>query len=153
MKFKNYKSAIHNFAHSFQSIDYMKSPKLAVNILLKLYKQGLEPNATFDFINDSIKPEEAKSEGSIQLLIDYKDWLVEHCNRHNCDKNSLEKLEIKIWTDFEKAIVPKGMNNSKQICIQTKTIWKAIGMEEEVIKIAQDEVFNQRYLETGLPEM
>ena len=37
MKYKNYKSAIHNFTHSFISIDYMKSGRLAVNVLIDLH--------------------------------------------------------------------------------------------------------------------
>ena len=47
MKYKNYKSAIHNFAHSFQSLDYMKSPKQSFNVLVDLANLGLEPKATF----------------------------------------------------------------------------------------------------------
>lgn len=54
MKFKNYKSAIHNFAHSFMSIDYMKSGQLAVNVLINRYNLKMEPEATFDFINKTI---------------------------------------------------------------------------------------------------
>ena len=34
MKFKNYKSAVHNFADSFQSGDFSKSGKLALNALI-----------------------------------------------------------------------------------------------------------------------
>jgi len=56
MKFKNYKSAIHNFAHSFMSIDCMKSGRLAVNVLIDLYNLKHEPEATFDFVNKTIKP-------------------------------------------------------------------------------------------------
>ena len=46
MKYKNYKSAIHNFTHSFMSIDYMKSGRLAVNVLIDLHKIGKENKAT-----------------------------------------------------------------------------------------------------------
>ena len=56
MKYKNYKSAIHNFAHSFMSIDYMKSGRLAENVLIYLHNKGLETIATFDFIGQSIQP-------------------------------------------------------------------------------------------------
>lgn len=54
MKYKNYKSAIHNFAHSFMSIDYGKSGRLAINVLIDSYNKGFEPKADFDFINLTI---------------------------------------------------------------------------------------------------
>ncbi len=153
MKYKNYKSAIHNFAHSFQSIDYMKSGKLAVNVLINLKNKGIKPIAKFDFINKTIEPVDASSKESVKLLNDYIDWLPDHFLKHNCDINGLEGLQLTIWTDFDKAFSPQEMNNCKQICIQTETKWKAFGKDEEIITISQDELIDNRYLETGLPEM
>lgn len=153
MRFKNYKSAIHNFAHSFQSIDYMKSPKLAVNVLIALKNSGVKPIAEFDFINKTIQPKEAISKESMQLLNDYVEWLPEHCKRHNCDFAKLEKLQLIIWIDFDKAFTPERMSNSKQICVQTETRWKAADKNEEIISIVQNEIFKEQYLKTGLPEM
>ena len=54
MKYKNYKSAIHNFTHSFISIDYTKSGQLAINVLIDLYKLGIENKAIFSFIDKTI---------------------------------------------------------------------------------------------------
>ena len=71
MRYKNYKSAIHNFSHSFLSIDYMKSGRLAVNVLINLHKNGKENKATFDFIKKEIKPKEAETKESKELLNDY----------------------------------------------------------------------------------
>lgn len=71
MKYKNYKSAIHNFTHSFISIDYMKSGHLAVNVLIDLYNLGLETKSTFDFINRTIQPDKAQSKESRQLLVSF----------------------------------------------------------------------------------
>jgi hypothetical protein len=88
MKFKNYKSAIHNFAHSFMSIDYMKSGRLAINVLIDLNSKGLETKATFDFLRQSIEPTEANSKESKKLLTDYLDWLPDHFTRHDCDVSS-----------------------------------------------------------------
>src|SRR5690606_24658948 len=85
MKYKNYKSAIHNFTHSFISIDYMKSGRLAVNVIIELHNAGLESKATFDFINKSIRPTKAESTESRQLMDNYLDWLPEHFKNHNCD--------------------------------------------------------------------
>ena len=94
MKYKNYKSAIHNFSHSFMSIDYTKSGRLAVNVIINLYKIGKENKATFDFIKNEIKPKEAETEESKQLLKDYLNWLPEHFKKHDCDLTKLEKIGL-----------------------------------------------------------
>lgn len=153
MKFKNYKSAIHNFADSFQSVDYSKSGKLAFNVLIHLNNLKLKPSATFDFVNKTIQPEEAISKESKQLLNDYLDWLPTHFKNHNCDLDKLEKLTIDILADFDKAYYPLGMNKAKQISIQTNTSWKADNRDEETIEITLNEIVDDYYLKTGIPEM
>ena len=153
MKFKNYKSAIHNFADSFQSVDYSKSGKLAFNVIIHLNNLKLKPLATFDFVNKTIQPEEAISKESKKLLNDYLDWLPEHFKNHNCDLDKLEKLTIVISADFEKAFYPQGMNKAKQIRLQTKTNWKADNRDEEIIEISLNEIVDDYYLKTGIPEM
>ena len=152
MKYKNYKSAIHNFTHSFMSIDYMKSGRLAVNVLIDLHKIGKENKATFDFIKKEIKPKEAESKESKQLLNDYLNWLPEHFKNHDCDLNKLEKLEITIWTDFNKTITPLRMNNTKKFELHTLTKWKADGRDEQTLEISQTELIKEYYLNIGIPE-
>ena len=153
MKFKNYKSAIHNFADSFQSVDYSKSGKLALNVLIHLNNLKLKPSAIFDFVNKTIQPEEAISKESKKLLNDYLEWLPTHFKNHNCDIDKLEKLTIVISADFEKAFYPRGMNKAKQICIQTKVNWKADNRDEEITEITLNEIVDENYLKTGIPEM
>jgi len=152
MKFKNYKSAIHNFAHSFMSIDYMKSGRLAVNVLIDLYNLKLEPKATFDFINTNILPAEAMTKESNELLKDYLTWLPDHFAAHNSDLTKLERLEITIWTDFDKAITPPGMSNCKEFIVHTATKWKADGRDEQTIEISQTEVIKENFIKLRIPE-
>lgn len=152
MKYKNHKSAIHNFAHSFMSIDYMKSGRLAVNVLIDLYNLKLEPKATFDFIYKTILPIEATTKESIELLKDYLSWLPDHFANHKCDITKLEKLEITIWTDFDKAIVPKGMSNCKEFVVYTTTTWKAEGRDELIIEISQTELIKDSFIKLRIPE-
>ena len=152
MKFKNYKAAIHNFTHSFMSIDYMKSGRLAVNVLIDLHNIKLEPKATFDFINKTILPTEARTKESNELLNDYLTWLPDHFTSHNCDLTKLESLEIIIWTDFEKAITPKGMSNCKEFIVHTMTKWKADGRDEQIIEISQTEVIKENFIKLRIPE-
>lgn len=153
MKYKNYKSAIHNFAHSFMSIDYMKSGRLAINVLIDLYNNGNETKADFDFIKKTIKPKNADSKESRQLMSDYIDWLPEHFDKQNCDLSGLEILQISIWTDFENAVVPQGMNDSVEFSIKTKTRWKATDKELQIIEITQTEIIKRIYLKLRIPEM
>ena len=134
MKFKNYKSAIHNFAHSFMSIDYMKSGRLAVNALIALHNKGLDTKATFDFVGQSIEPTEANSKESKKLLTDYLDWLPDHFIKHDCDLTKLEKLEITISIDFDKAVTPLRMNDAIEFVVLTSTTWKADGKEKNILK-------------------
>ena len=93
MKYKNYKLAIHNFTHSFMSIDYMKSGGLALNVLIDLNNKGIENKATFDFVNKTIKPKEAESKEGRQLLNDYLNWLSEHFENHGYDLKKMDNMK------------------------------------------------------------
>ncbi len=153
MKFKNYKAAIHNFAHSFQSIDYTRSGKLAFNVVAHLNNRNLNPSATFDFIKKTILPTEAISNESKQLLNDYLDWLPSHFKNHNCNLDKLEKLSITITADFDKAFEPPRMNYCKQISVSTQTVWKADGKDEQTIEVSQEELVENNFLKVGTPEL
>ena len=151
MKYKNYSSAIHNFSHSFVSIDYLKSGRLAVNVLIDLLNKNLETSTSFDFINKTINPIEAISKESLELLNDYYNWLPSHFDSHNCDLKKLEKLEVTILIDFGKSFVPKGMNNCIQFDVLCFTKWKANKEEHEIV-IKQSEVIKSNYLKLRIPE-
>jgi hypothetical protein len=131
----------------------MKSGRLAVNILIDLANKEFEPKATFDFVKRTIAPDEANSKESNQLMNDYLNWLPDHFKSHNCDLDKLEKLQITIWTSFDKAITPKGMNNSREILVRTLTKWKANGRDEQTIEITHTEVIKANYLKLRIPEI
>lgn len=152
MKFKNYKSTIHNFAHSFMSIDYMKSGRLAVNVLIDLHNLKHEPKATFNFIDKTIVPIDARTKESYELLNDYLDWMPDHFARHNCDLTKLEVLAITIWTDFDNAKIPKGMSNCKEFIVHTLTKWKADGRDTLTIEMSQTEIIKENFIKLKIPE-
>ena len=152
MKIKNFKSAIHNFAHSFMSIDYTKSGRLAVNVLIDLYNLNLEPKATFDFVNKSIWPTEAETTASKQLLNEYLDWLPEHFNRHNCDLGKLKKLEITVSADFANYRIPPGMSDTIQFVVSSSSKWEADGRDNQLIEIFQTELMKKAFLKSRIPE-
>ena len=152
MKFKNYSSAIHNFAHSFQSIDFRISGILAINILIRLKKQNIVTSTTFDFIAQTITPKQADTKESQQLLKDYLSWLPEHFSNHNCEFAALEKLEITLNIDFDKAFTPIGMSDCKEITMNTIVKWKVKEKDERIINFSEVEVFSNEMLKNGLLE-
>jgi hypothetical protein len=125
----------------------MKSGRLALNVLIELHNVGLESKATFDFLKKSIKPTEAESIESRQLIDDYLDWLPEHFKNHNCDLTKLENLEITFWTDFKNTLPYERNQNDRVFKVSAKTKWKADGKDEEVIEISQSELIPKRILE------
>ncbi|WP_420379366.1 hypothetical protein [Gilvibacter sp.] len=147
MKYKNYKSAIHNFTHSFISIDFMKSGRLAVNALIELHNLGIASKVTFDFINKSINPNQADTNESRELMQDYLCWLPEHFLNHNCDINKLEQLEITLSTDFKKTLPYEKNLNQRIFTILAITKWKADGRNEEIINVSQSELIPKSMLE------
>ncbi len=153
MKIKNFNSAIHNFAHSFQSIDMIKSPKYAVNILIELRNKGIDPIATFDFVNQLIEPIEANTKSSKQLLEDYSSWLPQHFNNHNCDLKLLEKLKVTIEAEFDGMVSPVRTNDGKELVVKTSTKWKLKGKEEQLTNIQQTELIRTTSITHGIPEI
>lgn len=147
MKYKNYKSTIHNFTHSFISVDYMKSGKLAVNVLIDLHNLGLEVKATFDFINKTIIPDEANSEQSRQLMDDYLDWLPEHFKNHNSDLSKVEKLEITLWTDFNNTLPYERNQKDRVFKVSALAKWKSEGGKDEKTEITQSQVIPKELVE------
>jgi len=134
------------------SIDYMKSGRLAVNVLIDLYNLKLEPKVTFDFIAKTIMPTEARTKESGELFNDYLSWLPDHFAQHNCDLTKLEILKITIWTDLDNAKTPSGMSNSKEFVVYTLTKWKADGREEQTIEISQTEIIKENFIKLRIPE-
>jgi hypothetical protein len=130
----------------------MKSPRLAINVLIELNNLKQEPKATFDFVNETIFPASADTRESRELLNDYRNWLPGHFVRHNCDLAQIELLEITIWVDFENAKEIPKMKECKQFVIYTLTRWKAIGREVRMIEISQTEIIREQFLSTKVPE-
>lgn len=134
------------------SIDYMKSGRLAVNVLIDLYNLKIEPKTTFDFVNKTIEPTEARKNESGELLNDYLSWLPDHFLKHNCDLTKVEVLEITIWTDFDNAKTPPGMVNCKEFTVHTLTKWKVESQDEQITEISQTEIIKENFIKLKIPE-
>ena len=131
----------------------MKSGRLAINVLIDLNNIGRPTEFKIDFINKIISPKESISDRSQQLMLDYLDWLPEHLRNHNCDEHLLEKLDIKMWTDFNGAFSPPGMNNDLEVQINCRAKWKIFGRDESVLDISQAEIISKLIIQNGVPEM
>ncbi|WP_226992753.1 hypothetical protein [Leptospira biflexa] len=153
MKIKNFKSAMHNFTHSFLSIDYTHSGKLAVNVLLKLKSEENISIVEFDFINTIISPKIAIDDDSLILLKDYQNWLPKHLRNHNCDYTQLECLNIITQLNKNNIFKPKTMENTFQIEIESETTYKLKNREKQSFKLSLIEIINANYLENGIPNL
>jgi len=148
MKVKNFNSAIRNFAHSLQSIDYTHSGSLAVNALVALHKAGISPNVTFDFMELKIEPAAAVSKSSLRLLNDYRQWLPDHLKNSGCDFSLLEKLSIRISATF-----PLPKKGTSVIVLNTHAEWKLKGRDTEQVDISESIAVKAHHLESGIPEL
>ncbi len=78
MKVKNFKSVIHNFSDSLQSIDYRISSLLVFDEIVLLHsKHGLSA-IEFDFVNKTIAPKIAENKNTKQILDDYLSTYIEY---------------------------------------------------------------------------
>jgi len=102
--------------------------------------------------NKTIQPVQAERKESRQLLLDYLKWLPDHFANHSCDLTKLEKLDITIWTEFDKAFSPPIMDNTLEFTINALTIWKADGRKEQTIRISQIELMKKNFLKLRFPE-
>jgi hypothetical protein len=134
------------------SIDYSKSGRLAVNVLIDLYNVRLKSKFKIDFINIEIQPERAKTERSNQLIKDYLNWLPKHFVSHNYDLAKLEILTIEVLVDFDRAFVPTRMNDALQFDVIAKTTWKAKGRNKEIMELKETELIKKEFLKLGIPE-
>jgi hypothetical protein len=134
------------------SIDYNISRKLAINILIDLYNSDKETKSTVNFLTGEITPGEAKTKQSIKLVKNYLEWLPEHFKAHNCNLNGIEKLEVTIWTDFDKSFSPQGMNDTTEFTVHASTKWKAKDREEQIIELTQVELIKKVFLKLRVRE-
>ncbi len=65
----------------------------------------------------------------------------------------MEKLEITFCADFDKAIMPPRMNDTKEFKVSALTKWKAEQKDEQTIEISQIELIKQNFLKLGIPEI
>lgn len=152
MRINKYKSAVHNFSYSFQSIDHTRSGKIAINGLIKLRNLGFSPKMSFNFITKQIEPKLMCNEWSLKLLNDYLDWLPEHFKNQNCDIAKVIELRIEISANFEDMNIPYGLNDTKNIQVITNTYWKIERSKMQHLEISKDELIKFVYLKNGLIE-
>jgi hypothetical protein len=147
LKIKQYKSIIHNFAHSLQSYDFTHSEKVVFDILADSYCSKGISWIEFDFISETIHPIESNNSNSNQLLTNYTHWLPEFVTGQNADINILESLIIKIEIDFETHRRPDGMKHSIELKQTTKACYKVRDREVKEIFIEEIDVYGKR----GMP--
>jgi hypothetical protein len=147
MKRKNLKSVVHNFAHSFQAFDFMKSQYTVLQELSVLFKKSSVSNVEIDFMKKIIQPVETQTKVMQQIMEDYIDWLPELCLSQNVDISIIKKLLVKVEIDFLNAEIYKSSRNERVLKIITT--YTCVDDQNNEIKdcIEEKEVVNKQNYE------
>ena len=93
MKYKNIKSAIHNFGHSFASYENYVNDDFVIYELRNIHKKGYD--ISVNWLTRSFEPAQlnsARIDRSIEL---WADSLEEHLLRQNVELSVIKSLEFK----------------------------------------------------------
>jgi hypothetical protein len=97
MKYKNIKSMLHNFAHSFVSLMNYYDDTYIIDILPKIIKKSENKEVKIYFPSGKIDPplHTHKKKRIIEKSIAYyKDWLPKHAQSHNVELERLSDIHI-----------------------------------------------------------
>ena len=119
MKRKNLKSVIHNFAHSFQAVDYRISQYPLLIELCSLYKEQGITSIEVDMLTKVVKPELARKQGIIERIQDYADWLPELCRSQEVNPAIIKELCLAVTAAFDSATVYRSSRNERVVQIET----------------------------------
>ena len=144
MKVKNFKSIIHNFSDSLQSIDFRISDKLIFDEILLLHDEYGINTVEFDFIKRTIIPSLATNANTQNILDDYANWLPELIESQNCEAEYLNSLLISVSVDFEKLRQPVNMSDTVEVTINTTAKYQIREREEKTINLTLTELYLKR---------
>lgn len=147
---KNYKSIIHNFAHSLQSYDFTHSEIVVFDLIVESYLNSGSSEITFDFIDEKIFPKELNNLKSQKLLNDYLIWLPQLITSQNSNPKILEKLSIKVEIDFNNFTFPINMSDCVEIELNTKAIYKVTNEKDREINISQKDIYGKKIMSEKL---
>ncbi|UTW09008.1 hypothetical protein [Pseudomonas benzenivorans] len=109
MKYKNIKSAIHNFGHSFVSLMNYVDQDYVIDEIGKIHNQGYD--IEINWLTREFSPAQLESERIKKSIGYWGDSLKKHCSSHNVNLESLSSLLL-VWpasqSKYMQAIDNKG---------------------------------------------
>ena len=116
MKYKNIKSAIHNFGHSFASYENYVDDDFVLYELNNIHRKGYE--IRINWKNGDFQPYQLLSTRIEKSIGYWRSSMEEHFNRHNVDPNALKSFEF-VWPAKEGhyviAVDDRGIEHRKEI--------------------------------------
>lgn len=116
MKYKNIKSAIHNFGHSFISDENYVDDDYVFYELAAIHSQGHE--IVINWLNGKFEPNHLCTDRIKKSIRYWADGLSRHLENQNVDLNLLNSLEF-IWpadsAHFMIAIDDRGIEHKKEV--------------------------------------
>ncbi len=94
MKYKNIKSAIHNFGHSFVSLMNYVDEEYVIEEIGRIHKQGYD--IEINWLTREFKPVQFQSVRIKKSIGYWADSLKKHISSHNVDLENLFSLSL-IW--------------------------------------------------------
>jgi hypothetical protein len=97
MKYKNIKSMLHNFAHSFVSLMNYVDNKYIIDILSEIMKKAENKEVKIYFPSGKIEPppNDHNKKRTIDKSIGYyNDWLPKHAQSHNVELEKLSNIHL-----------------------------------------------------------
>jgi hypothetical protein len=120
MKYKNIKSAIHNFGHSFVSYENYVDGDFVLYELKNIHRKGYD--IAINWFTQEFSPNHLCSERIKKSIGYWSSGIQEHLNRQNVDIDSLKSLEL-FWPvktiHFIVAIDDRGIEHKKEIAYAT----------------------------------
>lgn len=109
MKYKNIKSAIHNFGHSFVSLMNYVDEYYVIDEIGEIHRQGYD--IEINWLTREFRPAQLESERIKKSIGYWADSLKKHCSSHNVNLDSLSSLVL-VWpagqSKYMQAIDDKG---------------------------------------------
>jgi hypothetical protein len=116
MKYKNIKSAIHNFGYSFISDENYVDGEYVFHELARIHSQGHD--IIISWLNEKFEPAHLCTERITKSIGYWANGLERLLNSQNVDLGSLTKLEF-VWPSngahYMKALDDRGMEHIKVV--------------------------------------
>ena len=95
MKYKNIKSAIHNFGHSFVSLMNYVDDDYIIDEMNKLVTNNKLNELSINFLTGQVEPKSIETKRIKKSISYYQEWLPKHLKSHEIEPSTINQLIFK----------------------------------------------------------